>query len=64
MFSPKGQRIASQYFHTRVIPGLPTRVSMKLEERGDHHHPAKMVMGGAASPRACRRELSMAFTML
>jgi hypothetical protein len=52
MFSLKGHRIASRYFHTRVTPRLPARVSVKLEERGDHHRPARMVIGGAASPRA------------
>ena len=64
MFSPKGRRMASLYFRTRVTPGLPARVSVKLEERGDHHRPARTVMGGVASLSACQRELSMAFTML
>ena len=31
--------MASQYFRTRVTSGLPARVSVKLEERGDHYHP-------------------------
>ena len=40
MFSPKGLRMASLYFRTVSMVGLPARVIVKLDDRGDHHFPA------------------------
>jgi hypothetical protein len=37
---------------------------VKLEERGDHHRPTRIEIGGVASPTAYLRHASMALTMV
>jgi hypothetical protein len=58
MLGPKGFRIASRYLRTRLVFGRPARVMVKLEDKGDHHRPANMDMGGDASPTACLKHAS------
>ena len=49
MFSPNGLRMASRYFLTRLTFGVPAKVSMKLEESGDHHCLVRTVIGRVVS---------------
>ena len=62
MFGPNGLRIASLYFKTVTTDGVPASVSVKLEERFDHHLPARMVISGLASPIVCWMPVSMVRT--
>jgi hypothetical protein len=50
MLGPKGLRMALRYLCTRLVFGHPASVIVKLEDKGDHHHPANMDMGGDVSP--------------
>jgi hypothetical protein len=64
MFGPKGLGIASWYFLTRLVLGHSARVIVKLEDNGDHYHPARIEIGGVAPLTACLRHTSMAFTIV
>jgi hypothetical protein len=62
MFRPKGLRIASLYLRTVVSDRVPARVSVKFEDKFDHHLLAKMVISGLTSPIVWRIPVSMLHT--
>jgi len=61
MFRPKGWRRASRYLSTVAVVGRPVNVSVKLEDRGLHHLPARIVSLGETLPSCWRMCVSIAW---